>query len=191
MEATADDAGGPNPSEQLHRRRTVAGIVAGSLAALLVALVGVALIATAKHHWSAKTTVVVLPSSGLDPGAGASYYDTLSHGQITSTVAAVLGLGSYKSAAADAVGLSPAERSQISITATAITNTALVTVTATAPTAQIATEMADGVVAQSERAVDQLVSPTPCRSSARLAIPRRRAATSAWASSWWSCWWSP
>lgn len=149
----------PKKTVPLAVRRRRLGILCGVLAALLVLGAGFVVVQSSAKHWSAETTVAVLPASSLGPATGASYWDTLSHGQITATVAEILGLGRYKVAAERAAHLSAAEMSKVSITSTAITNTALVTVTATGGTSRIATEVADGVVSQATSDVDQLVSP--------------------------------
>jgi capsular polysaccharide biosynthesis protein len=134
-------------------------IAAGVLAAIILVGAGAALLLSSSKHWSAQTTVVVLPRTGIDVGNAASYYDTLSHGQITSTVAQILALSSTKQLAGGQLHLPAAQIDSVSISTTAVTGTALVTVSASAPTAQVASEMADSVVSQGTPEVNQLITP--------------------------------
>jgi capsular polysaccharide biosynthesis protein len=129
------------------------------LAAIILVGGGAALLLNRSKHWSAQTTVVVLPRTGIDVGTAASYYDTLSHGQITSTVAEILALSSIKQSAGGQLRLPAAQTDSVSISTTAVTGTALVTVTASAPTARVASEMADSVVTQGASTVNKLIAP--------------------------------
>lgn len=141
------------------RRRTFQSVAAGVLAAMIVVAAGAVLLFGTAEKWAGQTTVVVLPSKGIALGPAASYWDTLSQGQITSTVAKVLALPRFKELAGQYLHLSPAKINAVSVSAQQVTGTALVTVTAQGPDGSDAANMSDAVVAQAEPAVNSLIAP--------------------------------
>lgn len=141
------------------RRHTWLSVAAGILAAILVAAGGVALLFGTARKWAGQTTVVVLPGKKIAIGPSASYWDTLSRGQITSTVAQVLALPRFKTLAGDQLHMSPARLAAVTVSAQEETGTALVTVTAQGPNGSDAANMSDAVVAQAEPTVNALIAP--------------------------------
>ena len=141
------------------RRHTWLSVAAGILAAILVAAGGVALLFGTARKWAGQTTVVVLPGKKIAIGPSASYWDTLSRGQITSTVAQVLALPRFKQLAGEQLSLSPARLAAVTVSAQEDTGTALVTVTAQGPNGSDAANMSDAVVAQAEPTVNALIAP--------------------------------
>jgi len=134
-------------------------LAAGLLAGLVVLVAGVGYLKTRPEQWSAKTTVLVAPQPNIPVGTAASYYDTLSTGQIPATVANILGLARFKTTAVQELRLSASQANSVTVTATTIPTTTLVTVSATAPTESVATQVADAVVAQATPAIDAAVAP--------------------------------
>lgn len=141
------------------RRGTLLSIAAGVLAAVLVLGGGAFLLFGTGKKWAGQTTVVVLPGKEIAIGPSASYWDTLSQGQITSTVAKVLALPRFKELAGQSLHLSPAKIAAVSVSAQQVTGTALVTVTAQGPDGSDAANMSDAVVAQATPAVNGLIAP--------------------------------
>lgn len=134
-------------------------VAAGVLAALLVLGGGAFLLFGTAKKWAGQTTVVVLPGKEIAIGPSASYWDTLSQGQITSTVAKVLALPRFKELAGQSLHLSPAKIAAVSVSAQQVTGTALVTVTAQGPDGSDAANMSDTVVAQATPTVNALIAP--------------------------------
>ena len=90
-------------------------LIGGLVTALLVLLAGGWYVLERPTRWSATSSFVVFPASG-DPGSEASYYETLSRGQIVSTIAQIV--GQQESAGDDVVVLVVPETSVITLTAT-------------------------------------------------------------------------
>ena len=129
------------------------------MAVIIVLGGGVAYLVAQPKQWAAKTTVLVAPQKNLPAGLTASFFDTESNGQLPSTVGQMLGLSTFAAAAAKQLGLTPSQANQVSVAASAITGTTLVTVTATGPSKQVASAMADGVVKAAGPAIASLISP--------------------------------
>jgi len=140
-------------------RRLLLGVVAGVAVAAIVAGAGLGYLLGRSKNWSARAVVAVLPSKRIDVATAAGYYDTLSRGQIVTTIAEILRLPRFKTAAADQLHLSPPARGQVSISVDVIPNTALAAVTATAPARATAEAMADAVVASATGYIGGLSSP--------------------------------
>ena len=137
----------------------VFGLLAGILVAVAIVGLGSAAILSRPAKWSAQSTLVILPAKDIDLGAAASYYDTLSRGQIVSTLAEILHLAQVVNTAADQTGLSPSLRTKTAVAVTVVPNTALVAVSATAPSAQTAERMADAVAQVGQTYIAGLHSP--------------------------------
>jgi capsular polysaccharide biosynthesis protein len=144
---------------QRDRRRLIAGVVAGIIVAAMVSTAGVGYLLGRSKNWSARAVVAVLPSKNIDVATAAGYYDTLSRGQIVTTVAEILRLPRFKDTAADKLHLAGPARDQVSISVDVIPNTALAAVTATAPNRGTAEAMADGVVSSATGYIGGLSSP--------------------------------
>lgn len=132
---------------------------AGLLAAVIVLAAGVGYVATRPKTWSANTTVVVVPDKSLALPTASSYFDTLSSGQVPSTVGQVLDVARYKTDAASKLGLTRSVLSEVSVVTTVVTGTFLVKVTVTAPMKIVAEDMADQVVAAATPQVNNLIAP--------------------------------
>lgn len=152
-EGAPKSRGGPS------RRRSIVPVATGMLAAILVATLGAALLLGTAKKWAGQTTVVVLPDKSISVGASASYWDTLSRGQITSTVAQILALPRFKDLAGTQLHLDAARLAAVKLSTQQVTGTALVTVTAEGPNGRDAASVSDAVVAQAESTVNALIRP--------------------------------
>ena len=121
--------------------------LAGLAVALLVLLAGWAFLQQRPIEYRASTTLVVLPDQAN--AEAASYYETLSQGQIATTFAQILDLQSAPPAPAD--GSDPAK-----ISVDVLPDTSLIQVTATADAASTAETAADATLTQVRPYFDQL-----------------------------------
>jgi capsular polysaccharide biosynthesis protein len=116
--------------------------------AVLVALGGGLFWAERPAESRATNTLVVLPD--VQNSQVASYYDTLSSGQIATTFAQILALR----------GEAPSAKSQnVTIDVQVVPATSLIQVTATAPDARTAEAAADAALARTRPFFDELSSP--------------------------------
>ena len=116
-------------------------ITVGVVVALLLAGAGAFYAFTQQRSWVAESMVVVLPSSDLDEATSASYYETLSRGQIVATFAEVAGTQRFEQQAEDRLGLSAAERDLVSTDVSVVPDTAVILIRSTAGEAQIAQDV--------------------------------------------------
>lgn len=79
-----------DPPERPSRGRRLRDRSLGVIVGLLIATVGAAVLLASPPSYSAAATLVVLPSTSLTGDEVASYYDTLSQGQVVGTFAEVL-----------------------------------------------------------------------------------------------------
>lgn len=140
-------------------RRIGVGVVAGVLIAAVIFAGGLFWVFTRSHDWSAKATAVVLPAPGIPSGTAASYYDTLSRGQIVETYAEILRLKKFQNASASGLNLTASQAGKATVTVAVVPNTALLTITATATNGAVAEALADGVFIQASEYVRSLASP--------------------------------
>lgn len=116
-------------------------VLVGIVVALLLAGAGAFYAFSQQRSWVAESMVVVLPSAELDEATSASYYETLSRGQIVATFAEVAGTQRFEQRAEDQLGLSPAERSVVSTEVTVVPDTAVILIRSTAGSAQVAQQV--------------------------------------------------
>jgi hypothetical protein len=124
------------------RRALRQSIVAGVLIALALLGGGAAYALTQQRTWTAESMAVVLPASNLDDATSASYYETLSRGQIVATFAEVAGGLGFEQQAEDRLGLTAGERASVSTEVTVVPDTAVILIRATSDDAGIAQRMA-------------------------------------------------
>ena len=129
----------------MSRRPRVPGlrtsVVLGLVVALLLAAAGALYAFSQQRTWVAESMVVVLPSTALDEATSASYYETLSRGQIVATFAEVAGTQRFEQQAMDQLRLSPAERSLVSTEVSVVPDTAVILIRSTAGSAEVAQEV--------------------------------------------------
>jgi capsular polysaccharide biosynthesis protein len=116
--------------------------VTGVIVALVLLGGGVAYALTQHRTWAAESMVVVLPAVNLDDATSASYYETLSRGQIVATFAEVAGSLGFEQQAEDRLGLTVGQRAQVSTDVSVVPDTAVILVRATANDADVAQRMA-------------------------------------------------
>ena len=116
-------------------------ITVGMVVALLLAGAGALYAFTEQRSWVAESMVVVLPSADLDEATSASYYETLSRGQIVATFAEVAGTQRFEQQAEDRLGLTPAQRSAVSTEVSVVPDTAVILIRSTAGNARVAQQV--------------------------------------------------
>ncbi|MGR6967115.1 hypothetical protein ACU610_21895 [Geodermatophilus sp. URMC 61] len=132
------------------RRRRPAAALTGLAVALLVLVGGWLLYVDRPAEYEASSTLVVLPNDQLSEAA--SYYDTLSQGQIVTTFAGILDLQATQVAAAG-------EEQVREVTVDVVPDTSLIQITGTATDAESAEAATDAVLTQSRTYFDQLTFP--------------------------------
>ncbi len=142
--AVSSQVGAP----QSGRGRRRAAVLTGLVVALLVLAGGLLFYADRPAEYEASSTLVVLPNDELVEAA--SYYDTLSQGQIVTTFAEILDL--QATAAGDGAQVT-------SVVVDVVPDTSLIRITGTATDAGSAETATDAVLAQSQVYFDQLTAP--------------------------------
>lgn len=134
-------------------------IVVGLLVAIVAVAVGVMFGLSRPVRWTAESQAVVLPGNDLDAATNADYYETLSRGQIPATFAEVLNDGSYLRQAERAAHAPNKDRDQVRVEAVVVPNTALISVRVTAPTPQLAEDIANQLLRVAETGTEKLAKP--------------------------------
>ena len=132
------------------RRRRRAAALTGLAVALLVLVGGWLFYVDRPAEYEASSTLVVLPNDQL--AEAASYYDTLSQGQIVTTFAGILDLQATQVAAAG-------DEQVREVTVDVVPDTSLIQITGTATDAASAEAATDAVLEQSRAYFDQLTFP--------------------------------
>lgn len=151
---STDVSAGPSRA-RTGRLRT--SLVVGVVVALLITAAGAFYAFSQERSWVAESMVVVLPSAELDEGTSASYYETLSRGQIVATFAEVAGTQGFEQQAVEKLGLSPAEQSLVSTEVSVVPDTAVILIRSTAGDARVAQQVSQSTTALS---VDYLATLT-------------------------------
>lgn len=131
------------------RRRRRAAALTGLVVALLVLVGGWLLYVDRPAEYEASSTLVVLPSDQL--AEAASYYDTLSQGQIVTTFAGILDLQAAQAGAGD--------EHVREVAVDVVPDTSLIQITGTATDAASAEAATDAVLERSRAYFDQLPFP--------------------------------
>ena len=137
----------------------VVSIIAGTVVFLLLLGVGYLVSRNATSGWVARASALVLPSKLADPEQLPGYYETLSRGQIVTTLAELVRLGEFQAEVADRLGLSDAQREFVSISVHVVTGTAMLQVVASSEDPKLAVAMVDGVVDVSTVYIGDLLLP--------------------------------
>ncbi len=136
----------PSAAGTVRPRRRRAAAVTGLLVALLVLAGGALFWQSQPQQDQAESTLVVLPDAASDEAA--SYYDTLSSGQIATTFAEILALRGGEGAAPG-----------VDVEVEVVPGTSLITVTATAEDGATAEAEADAALERARPFFDQLAGP--------------------------------
>lgn len=155
MTNTADTAT-PSPHS---RGPMVASIIAGVIVFALLLAAGVIVSANATTEWVARSSALVLPAKPVDPDQLPGYYETLSRGQIVTTLAELARLGEFQDEVADQYGLSEGQREFVDVEVNVVADTAMLQVVGTSDDPQLAIVMVDGVVEVSTAYIGDLVLP--------------------------------
>lgn len=129
-------------SRRFDTRAVRQSIVTGTIIALALVAAGVTYVLTQQRTWTAESMAVVLPAATLDDATSASYYETLSRGQIVATFAEVAGGLGFEQQAEDRLGLTPQQRANVTTEVTVVPDTAVILIRATADDASVAQRMA-------------------------------------------------
>jgi capsular polysaccharide biosynthesis protein len=143
--SVVNTATGPSSAGPVRAGRRRLPAVLAAIAVLLVVVEGGVLFWQQQPpQYSAMTTLVVLPAG--NSAEAASYYDTLSRGQISTTFAEILALRATPEGKAK-------------VTVEVVPETSLIQVTGTADTARAAESAADQALSRAEPYFNQLDSP--------------------------------
>jgi capsular polysaccharide biosynthesis protein len=134
-------------------------VVVGLVVAVVLAGAGAFYAFASPRSWVAESMVVVLPSAALDEATSASYYETLSRGQIVATFAEVAGTQRFEQQAEDRLGLSAAAREVVSTEVTVVPDTAAILIRSTAGDAEVAQRVAQITTALSVSYLAGLTEP--------------------------------
>ncbi|MGH3623668.1 MAG: Wzz/FepE/Etk N-terminal domain-containing protein [Sciscionella sp.] len=151
---------GPPDEGRLRRRVTRRSVVVGVVTAVVVIMVGVVLLVFRPHSWTATTSLVVLPDRArVDASTAASYYDTLSQGQVSTTFAQILQSQGGSAPLAGDTGLSRAQLKNVTITVNPVPDTSIIDVDVSAPTAGQAALVANKVTDAGRQTLQSLGTP--------------------------------
>lgn len=160
MSEPASAVAGPGDGWRLWRRITRRSVVIGVATAVIVVAAGVLLVVFRPHSWTATASLVVLPDSAIaDPSTAASYYDTLSAGQVPTTFAQILQSRGSSAQLASDTGLSRVQLKDVTVTVNPVPDTSIIDVSASAPTANRATLVANRVAKAGARTLRTLRTP--------------------------------
>jgi hypothetical protein len=106
----------PGSRASRHRRRVLSAVVLPLLTFFVVTIAGGAYLLARPPVWQSGVSLAILPRPGADPADQASYYDTLSRGQIVSTAAKVVDEAVGRSGTPSVVVLVVPETSVITLT---------------------------------------------------------------------------
>lgn len=137
----------------------VVSVVAGVIVFALLIGAGIAIAQQATTQWIARSSALVLPSKPVSPDQLPGYYETLSRGQIVTTLAELVRLGEFQTEVADQLGLSEAQREIVDLDVNVVADTAMLQVIATSEDPNLAIAMVDGVVEASTTYIGDLVLP--------------------------------
>jgi capsular polysaccharide biosynthesis protein len=137
----------------------VVSVVAGVIVFALLIGAGIAIAQQATTQWIARSSALVLPSKPVSPDQLPGYYETLSRGQIVTTLAELVRLGEFQTEVADQLGLSEAQRKIVDLDVNVVADTAMLQVIATSEDPNLAVAMVDGVVEASTTYIGDLVLP--------------------------------
>lgn len=147
------------PPQRSSSTAMVVSIVAGILVFVLLVGAGFVIAQQATTQWIARSSALVLPSKPVSPDQLPGYYETLSRGQIVTTLAELVRLGEFQTEVADRLALSESQREIVALDVTVVADTAMLQVVATSEDPNLAVAMVDGVVEAATTYIGDLVLP--------------------------------
>lgn len=141
-------------------RVVIRSVSGGVIAAVLVVAAGLALLAFRSQVWTVTSSLIVLPANGqLSQSEMASYYDTLSRGQIVATFAQIIQSQSDPVREAGDLGLTGDQAERITVAVTAVPNTSIISIKVDAPAGDQAARVANEVAEAGLQTLQQLKTP--------------------------------
>lgn len=140
-------------------RSTVVSVIAGVVVFAILAGAGIVLSQNASTEWVARSSALVLPSKPVSAEQLPGYYETLSRGQMVTTLAELVRLGEFQTDVADQLGLTDSQREIVGVSVNVVANTAMLQVVATSEDPNLAIAMVDGVVEAATQYIGDLVLP--------------------------------
>ncbi len=137
---------GESTPRQRPPRATIASIAAGLIVFVLLFSTGVILSQSVHTQWVARSSALVLPSKPVNPDHLPGYYETLSRGQMVTTLAELVRLGEFQTDVAEQLSLTGPQRESVGLTVNVISDTAMLQVAATSEDLNLTVAMVDGVV---------------------------------------------
>lgn len=141
------------------RRTARQSIVLGVAVALLLLIGGLLFAGLSTTRWTAESVSIVLPSDKLDAATTASYYETLSRGQIVATFAEVASNKRFEQQAEQSLGLSPAQAASVSSEVTVAPSTSVVLIRATSSDRQVAERVTEVMTTEASGYLATLSNP--------------------------------
>jgi len=134
-------------------------VAVGTVITLILLAGGIFFALSQSKAWTAESVVVVLPATKLDATTSASYYETLSRGQIVATFAEVAGNLRFEQQAETRLKLTDSQREEVTTEVSVVPNTAVILVRATSPDAAVAEQITDGVTTLASEYLAGLAQP--------------------------------
>ena len=141
------------------RRAARQSIVVGVAVALLLLVAGVVFATVSKAQWTAESVSVVLPGTELNEADTASYYETLSRGQIVATFAEVASNARFEQQAEQNLGLDASQQAAVTTEVTVAPSTAVVLIRVTSDDRQVAEQIAQEMTSVSQTYLQGLARP--------------------------------
>jgi len=139
------------------RPRMWLSIVAGVLTAVAVLVLGALFASSRPTQWTAEAQFLMGPPDNADRTRIAAYYETLSRGQVVATAAELMGERRFQVGAATDLRLPTT--GDVSVRATVVPGTALVSVTATGRNRDQVEKMPGAVIVRATPTINTLLSP--------------------------------
>ena len=134
-------------------------MVVGAVVAVLLLVGGVFYALSQQREYTAESMLVVLPATELDESTSASYYETLSRGQIVATFAEVASGPNFRQQAERELALSGEQAESVTTEVTVVPNTSVILIRSTAPSAELAQQMVEATTRVSVKYLASLSQP--------------------------------
>ena len=129
------------------RPRLWPSLLFGVIVLALIWTAGRQLLESQPFRWTAKAAVLILPDGSLDTDLAASYYSTLSQGQIVNTYAEILRLQRFQDSVTQELGRRTSGE-DVGVTVEVVADTSVISIVANASKPRVAERVADGILGQ-------------------------------------------